>query len=825
MYKKSALFAGVCAGFVALCSSAVAAEADAPADQTSVDTLIVTGTRVTGIKAQDSAAPIQVLGTEALERVGQPELIQSLAQNFPSFTAQAFGGDTANLTLSARLRGISPNNTLVLVNGKRRHGTANLAVLGGPYQGAAAADLNFIPVSSISHVEVLTDGAAAQYGTDAIAGVVNIILKKNSEGGTISVGGGRYIDEGGNSADVSVNFGLAPLGDSSYLNVTFESKYHGHSNRGAIDPRVYNHDGIDNLSVGNVGGSAGPLVLQYPGYPYVNRILGDARYHLNAVSYSAGYEFANGLTAYSFGTYGKKIAEAFENYRQPYRAPAIWPLGYNPKERLEEKDFAFTAGVSGTFLGWNADLSATYGKDENDIFTVSSANNVLANTIGLRQTDFYDALYAATQQTVNLDMTREFDVNAASPLTVAFGIEQRHDIYELGAGEPNSYLGSGAASFPGIQPLNAGSHSRDNVGVYIDFAVKPIEKLTIDIAARAENFSDFGNTTVGKFTTRYDFSDAFAIRGTISSGFRAPTLAEEFYSAVNVGPTTAFGQFGPNSAGSAALGFGGLQPEQSTNYSVGFVAHPISAMAVTLDVYQIDLKDRIVGSGNIYGLGNPTGINSAAVQAALVAFIGADALDGVTQSGINIFANGLDTRTKGADLVVTYATDFGSNGKVDWSLTGSYNTTEVTHIKPSPASFAPQELYDISAISSLEDSSPKYRIVAGALWTVGPLTINLRENLYGESSHIDVGDDGVEYKSTISSAVTTDIEFSYEVFDGIAFTFGANNLFNEYPDKMSDGLLQSYREANDNAAVGQYPSWSPFGINGGYYYGKIAYSF
>ena len=810
---------------VALLSTVGAVQAHAAAADT-VQEVIVTGTRTTGLKAVDSAAPIQVLDAGALKRVGQTDLIQALSQNVPSFTAQALGGDAANLTLSAKLRGLSPNDALVLINGKRRHGTANLAVLGGPYQGGASADLNFIPISSIDHVEVLTDGAAAQYGTDAIAGVVNIILKKANHGGSVTAGGGSYFDQGGDTVFLTGNIGLAPLGEKSWLNVTAESKFHGHSDRGNVDPRVYNHDGRNNV------GAGGPyaLALAYPGYPNVNHIHGDALYHLTTVSYDTGYEFDGGTTLYSFGTYGHKNGQAFENYRTPDKAPAIYPLGFTPKEELFEDDFAFTVGVKGKLFGWNVDLSSTYGSDNDDFYTEGTANNDASKAppvgINLRQTNFYDGTFIATQWTSNLDLSRDFAVGMASPLSVAFGIEQRHDTYELVPGEPNSYSYSGAASFPGLPAVNAGKHGRDNTGVYLDLALSPVEKLKLDGAVRFEHFSDFGDTTVYKLTGRYDFTPAIAVRGTVSTGFRAPTLAEEYYSNLNVGPHTAYGQFGPNSAGAASLGFSNLKPEKSDNYSVGLVVHPFPKVTGTLDVYQIKLKDRIVGSGNINGLSSVPGVaTSAAVQAALIAFVGPGPLAGATDTGINIFANGLDTKTDGVDAVLTYSETYGEWGKVDWSLTASYNKTKVTKIKASPATIAPQTLYDPIALSYLTDASPEYKIIAGAFWTYKKFTFNLRETLFGPSSELGIGDDGNYYRSNIKSTPVMDLEMNYMLKPDIKLTLGANNLLNEYPQELNAQMVASYRIANDNAAVAKYPDWSPFGFNGGYYYGKVTFSF
>ena len=814
---KHVLFAGVASLTLLGFGQASLAQA---AGGTEVETVIVTGTRATGLRAVDSPAPVQVLDNSALQRAGQPDLIQSLSQNVPSFTAQALGGDAANLTLSAKLRGLSPNDTLVLVNGKRRHGTGSLAVLGGPYQGGAAADLNFIPVNSIDHVEVLTDGAAAQYGTDAIAGVVNIILKRATRGGNISLSGGNYIDQGGTTANLTANVGLAPLGDKSWLNLTAESRFHGHSDRGYPDPRVYNHDGIINVGPGGPNTAA----TSFPGYPNVNHISGDALYHLNVVSYNAGYDVTEDTQVYSFGSYGHKNGQAFENYRVPSKAPNIWPLGFNPKEELMENDVSVTGGIKTKLAGWSVDLATTYGKDIDKFYTEGTANVDLA-ALGSTQTMFYDGKFVASQWTTNLDVTREFEVGMASPLTVAFGVEHRKDSYDVGAGEPNSYFGSGAQSFPGLTPGDAGNHSRNNTGVYGDFAVSPVTGLKIDVAGRWEHFSDFGNTTVGKLTARYDFNDAIAIRGTASTGFRAPTLAEEFYTNVNVGPTSAFGQLGPNSAAAKSLGVNGLKPEKSKNFSGGLVFHPTSQMTATVDAFYIKLKDRIVGSGNIYGRGNPTGVNSAAVQSALEAFAGAATVAADTQDGINIFANGLDTRTQGVEFVITDSENYGDFGHVDWSISGAFNDTKITKIKASPASIAPQLLYDDVAMSILTDATPKYKIIGGALWSLDAWSVNLRESLFGKSSELAVGDDGNTYRSTIKTKFITDVEVDYKVDANVKLAVGANNVFNTYPTRFNSKLVQSYRAANDNAAVGQYPDWSPFGINGGYYYGKITYTF
>ncbi|MFA9217570.1 MAG: TonB-dependent receptor plug domain-containing protein [Sphingomonadaceae bacterium] len=799
------------AGIVHAADADAAAAPDAAA-ATSAGAVIVTGTRSTGIKAENSASPIQVLDAGSLGRTGQPDLIQALAQNLPSFTAQAFGGDTANLTLSARLRGLSPNNTLVLINGKRRHGTANLAVLGGPYQGGAAADLNYIPVSAIDHIEVLQDGAAAQYGSDAIAGVINIILKSNSHGGSATATGGGYVDGGGRTADASINAGFEPFQDA-YLNMTLESKYHGYSDRGGIDPRV-----IDPANIKKY-----PALLQAPGYPYVNHISGDAQYHLNVMAANFGYDFAPDSQLYAIATYGRKEARAFENYRLPNRLPAIYPLGFSPKETLKQDDFALTAGIKGKLDVWSVDLSSTYGRDHSQIGNIDGGNVSLFNDTGATPTSFIAGAFIASQLTSTLEASREFAVGWSSPLNLALGLEHRIDKYEIEAGDAPSRYKEGSQAYPGFSLTDAGSHRRSNVAAYIDVAGNPIKALTLDLAARYEHFSDFGSAKVGKLTSRYDFAPEVGLRGTISNGFRAPTLAEEYYSATNVSPTSAFVQLPPNSAGARLVGIDGLKPERSTNFSVGLVLNPAQNLSVTVDAYQIKIRDRIVGSGSLYGSGGGAN-NSAAVIAAIKA--NGNVLDPtVTQTGINIFSNAVDTRSRGLEFVATLNSSYGGWGKVDWSIAANYNKVEVTKVNQAPAQLLPQTLLDPVAISSLETASPKMRLNLGALWKIGAWTVNLRESIYGKSSQYGSEDGSVYYNSEIGTKAITDLELSYKWSPTLSLAVGANNLFNQYPPQRNALLLAEERAANDNAAVSVLPGFSPFGINGGYYYARANYKF
>ncbi len=849
--SRNILFAGVSTASLAFMFGANAYAAGAPEptpDVAELEAVIVTGTRTTGMKAVDSPAPITVLGSDILKKTGQPDMIQALAQNVPSFNAQAFGGDTAALTLSAKLRGISPNHTLVLLNGKRRHGTANLAVLGGAYQGGAAADLNFIPLASVDHIEVLLEGAAAQYGTDAIAGVINIIQKKATSGGEVIINGGGYMDGGGTTGDFTANIGIAPT-ENSYLNLTGETKYHGYSFRGAYDPRVV--DSIYNAGATNSPAKSYPQVINAPNWPYVNRIAGDAQYRQTVLAYNGGVEITPDIEIYSFGTIGHKWSAAHENYRLPnvvkgkMATDIPFPLGFDPKESITETDYAVTGGISGVTNAWNWDFSSTYGKDDDEVNVLDTANaSLYADTStttakGYSPTDILAGGFINTQWSNTLDISHDFDVGMAGPMTFAAGAEYRKETYAITAGEPATYYGGGSQSYFGFAPVNAGKHKRNNKAIYADIALNPIEPLKLDAAVRYEDFSDFGDTTVAKLTGRYDFSPAVALRGTVSTGFRAPTLAESYYSGINVSPSSISGQLPPNSPGASLLGINGLKPEKSNNFSVGLVTHLAPKLTMTLDAYQITIKDRIVSSGTLYGENVVTvggvkvtnGIVSPAVIAALAANgVNVDPsirTNSTYSVGANMFVNGLNTRTKGVDFVSTYYSDFGDWGRVDWSLSASYNKTEVTKIAANPSGLDPKlTLFDAIAIANLEDTSPKYKLIAGGYWTVGKFTMNLKETVYGESSGLstDSGSSAL-MKTTVKTALITDLDLGYQVLDSVKVSIGANNLFNRYPNRINGLLREHYLKNNSNGYVTQFPSFSPFGINGGYYYGKVAYTF
>ena len=807
--------------------------------------IIVTGTRAGGITAAESAAPIKVFSAETLAHVGQPNLNQVLTQLVPSFNAQAFGGDTANLTLSARLRGLSPNHTLVLVNGKRRHGTSNLAVLGGPYQGAAAPDLDLISPSSVKRIEVLEDGAAAQYGSDAIAGVINIILKDDSEGVSGYATAGEYYKSGGRTYGATVHL-ATKLGENGFANVTLFHRYHDFSQVGGLDRRVTDDKGVLRTTL---SAAQKALYSNMDGFPYVNRINGDAESHLTNLQYNTGYDFGT-VQAYSFGSYSKRIASAYENARVPDRiiASAVLgvggtlgapgsivfdPNGFNPREKIREDDYSATGGIKGEAAGFNFDLSATYGEDKNAIYTVDSANRALFIDTHTTPTDFYDGFFRSGEFTANADFSREFEIGLFKPINVAFGAEYRRNRYEIGSGDPGSIYKEGGQSYPGFRPSDAGVHTREAEAVYLDIAAAPIDGLKLDGAVRYEHYSDFGSKVIYKLTSRYDFNDMFAVRGTVSTGFRAPTLAESFYSATNVSPTSAFVQLPANSAAAKILGFKDLAPEKSTNFSAGVVVRPASRLTLTADAYQIRIRDRILGTGSIFSSGGAA--NYPLVTTAVIA--NGNVLDPtVTQTGVSLFANGASTRTRGIEFVASYASDFGNAGTVDWTLSGNYNKTKVTKQGVGPTLTGtnasggvisgPISLFDRSTISNLEDASPKVKIIASAFYTIDKFSATLRGTLFGKSSNLATPDGGVFYEQVIKTAAVVDLELNYKLLSGLEFSIGANNLFNKRPPIVAliPGTT-NYSLVNAGNVLDAPLTFSPYGINGGYYYVRVNFNF
>jgi outer membrane receptor protein involved in Fe transport len=965
--KQSLLVGSSIATFALLAGPAFAQSAAQEAE-----TVIVTGTRVQGMTAADSAAPIQVLGTDALQHgTGSTDLRQQLGQTVPSFTAQQFGGDTANLTLSAALRGLSPNDTLVLVNGHRRHYTGNLHVdAGGFAAGSSGADLSLIPSSAIDHVEVLLDGAAAQYGTDAVAGVVNIILKNKSSGGVLSASVGDYFDRGGFSGgkanggkyDVSYNMGL-PLFDKGFVNFTIDKQYESFTQYGGSDERYVNNlnqpvpqstvTGVGSNGVATLSTLGNPIPNTFlpttTGYPRNNSIDGNPEYQLTAAEVNSEYDFSDNFSVYAFGTIGHKFGKSFENDRLPNQiiatagssqpcsatnpdgyntgsstanglsasctgpfaldtaqgfsaAPGtpgaglnpatgtvissgqagnlfsstlvnsqtgaalptatgepalgsavelvLYPNGFRPMEVLKEDDYQYNVGEKFNVAGWAVDVDVGYGKDIDKIYTWNSGIRELFIDTHTTPLNTYDGSFTASQFTGTIDATHPFNVGMASPLTVAIGAEAREDEYGIGAGEPDSYYKSGTQSFPGFTPTAAGNHSRKNYAGYVDFALAPIEALQLDVAGRVEHYTDFGDTEIGKITARYDFNPQWAIRGTVSTGFRAPTLAEEFYTAVNVSPTSATIQLPADSAAANLLGLSNLKPEISTSYSVGIVAHPIQDLSATVDAYSIVIGNRITTSSTVSSTGGA--INAPTIVNPAIALFGVTLDPTATQNGVTAFLNGLSTLTQGVDATLNYPTDFGDYGSVNWTLAGNFNETTISSIAPVPAVLKAANpnatFFNFGTQFGFSHSLPNWKIGLTADWTLDQFGATVRQTYYGPDHGYATPNNGGEYIPTNQADVMlTDLELRYNVTDQLQLAFGGNNLFDIKPDvqgaapasctgggviiptggacQLGPNKTSGQIQVAGNGSVAFPLLGTAFDPNGGYYYARISFNF
>ncbi|CAN5179079.1 TonB-dependent receptor [soil metagenome] len=858
-----------------MATTALSAAHAQPAAETPAEAgndIIVTGTRATGTMAAESATPIQLLSEDALSHVGQPNLNQALTQLVPSFQAQTQGTDMASFSLSARLRGLSPNHTLVMVNGKRRHGNSILQVINGAFGGSAAPSIDLIAPDIVKRIEILQDGAAAQYGTDAIAGAINIILKNDTSGGAVRGSVGQYYDGEGITYSASSNFGL-PVGDNGFIDIALFERRNDYTMVGDGQFTAVNLNGSTNSTVSAAFKPIYDALNARNGTANING--GQPKSRLDLINYNAGYDFGNGLEVYSFGDLSYRHGDALQGYRPPNRicasstnpatcfAPTV-ANGMVPHIEVEQEEFSITGGIKGSFGGWDIDAASTYAEDVARVLTTGSANASLFTATGFTPRDFYDGKFTFTQYTGTIDVRKSLDIGFADPLNLAFGGEYRKETYAIGAGDVGSLYIEGGQSFPGYSQTDALRLKRNTKAVYADVIIKPVPDWSIDIAGRYEHYSDFGNTTIGKINTRYDFSPAFALRGTVSTGFRAPSLQESGYSSTNVGPTSATLQLAPSSAAAASAGFGALKPEKSTNFSAGVVLRPIPRLVVTLDGYYIKIKDRIVSSGSITGQNAspfPTpgvrvltplinGLTPYQLVTNAIAASGKVLDPTVSQSGslgIQTFTNGIDTETWGLEFAARYPVNL-SFGKLDLSVTANYNSTKVTQSRLGT-------LFNEQARAIIEQASPDFKAVASALFTTGPFTANLRATYYAETVALvqpnafastvaggsllrPIGDpvNGF-FEGIVKPATIFDLELSYDATQWFNIAVGANNLFNKKPEIPA--LVPGYDAANPNAGwlAGRSPyinnggaingpyGHGPYGTNVGYYDARVTSKF
>jgi iron complex outermembrane receptor protein len=803
-----------------------------PEEPSVIEEVIVTGTRSTSRTITESMAPIDVISAAELTKSGKQSTRDLISSLVPSANTSNSGAGASFAIKTVSLRGLSADQTLVLVNGKRRHNTAILFVNGTTQNGQSPPDLDLIPSASIERIEVLRDGASAQYGSDALAGVINVILKKTPEGGSMSALYGKTGAGDGETGQVSGNFGLK-LGEAGYLNLTGDVRISDMTDRGDKTPNTtqmyfpLNALG-QQVKVGTAGSTLDPREAtanrhtSHPGSPAVQ---------LFSLGYSAGSPITDDIDLYSFGTFSSRNTAAWLTFRNPNASnniTAVNPDGYTPKLFLKDRDFQVALGAKGRdLLGFDWDLSSTFSRD-----SVGYYENSLNASLGpASPTYFYIGTLKSQEWTTNLDLTREVATGwFAKPLFVAGGLEYRDNRFQIEAGEPASYINGGyvapagspqagvvfaggSQGVTGFPPFSAGTFSRDNISAYLNVEQSLTQKWEVALAGRFEHYSDFGNAKTFKLSSRYAILPHLAIRGTASTGFRAPSLQQQHYASsstigVIVPPATTTQLYPvqllpPDNPAAIALGAKPLRPEKSTNYSLGLVAQPLSRLNVTLDVYKIKIDNRILQSGT---LGPSTAVSNALASQGLN-----------PQQAAFYYGNFADTSTKGVDLVADYRSDLGEFGSVRWTFSANYNKSKFTRIVQPPAALAAAGIVYIDRvkIGDLTVGTPKDKYIFGADWTLGRFDTNLRLTRYGEviqRTSLAANDE------TVSAKLIVDLDLSYAATDNITLSVGANNLLDAYPD--------SVRAANRGTpAFAYYNQYSPYGISGGFYYARVAAKF
>ncbi len=793
-----------------------------------MDAVIVTGTKVQDRTVAESLAPIDIITPEALQSTGTTELATALSRLVPSlnFPRPAIT-DGTDASRPAQLRGLAPDQVLVLVNGKRRHIGALVNINGSQGRGSQPVDLNAIPISAIERVEVLRDGASAQYGSDAIAGVINIVLKGSSKHGTLGADAGEYSAGDGFKGELTGDGGFA-LGENGWIHLAGQLLTQDQTNRA----RPY----MANPALG-VTAPVDPANNR----PVVQR-LGDPSLNQEAISYNSEYKLNAAVTLYSFGMASNRDSLSngfFRTGNNSRNLITVYPNGFLPQEDIYLKDRSFVVGVKGrTENGWNWDVSYDYGNNHWAMDVLNSENQSLGPST---PKNFYIGNLETTLNVVNADVSRDFDFGWHSPVTLAFGAEYREDKFSQGPGEYASYVNGGyivpppngngktsagipgAQVFPGFKPIDSGNYSRDNYSLYADAETNLTDKLSGGAAARYEHYSDFGSTTSGKLSGRYAFTDTFALRGTASTGFRAPSLAQQFFQATSTniisGTPYDVRTFAVTNPVAIALGAEPLKPEKSTNYSLGFVMQPIEGLNVTLDAYQIKIKNRILLSGNLVAA-HPSDPNDP-----LTKYLNSQGYFGVT--GGRFFTNAVDTKTKGVDIIGSYHIELAS-GTLDLTSSFNYNKTDITRTEPNPGNL-PQGVVltrvDHVQVGLLTCGSPKTKFNFGGTYAINKFSFNANATRYGDVCNLNNSvtytdaTTGIKHTvtpdQTIKAAWTLDVSGTYHMNEHLDFTLGADNITNKYP------VQALYL----NSTQGQIPysGLSPFGFNGAYVYGKATY--
>ncbi|SBV31831.1 TonB-dependent receptor [uncultured Sphingopyxis sp.] len=807
------------------------AEEKSPASDT---TIIVTGTRRTGVTVADSPTPIDVVSSEQLTRQAATDTNDLLRVAVPSLNVTNF--TTAGYAFAIRpfsLRGLSPDQTLVLVNSKRRHRSAVVQLSRLPLSsGAQGPDLSLIPSIAIARVEVLRDGAAAQYGSDAIAGVINFQLREDDGGIQLDAKYGQYYEGDGENYDIQANVGL-PLGEG-FINVSGQYSGNEHTYRGTQRPDAA---AIAAATGGTIADPAQPI--------------GDPKNELASLFVNSEIPLGESVTLYGFGNYAWHDSLATQFYRVPggpnirnsmYRSipltttpggarfsfATLYPEGLLPTQRYVVQDQSVTVGVRGDIAeGLDYDLSGNLAKDSAKMSVFDTINPSLGPTA---PTSYYVGTQIQKEEQLHADFVYEWAKGPfTEPVTFAFGAEYRRETFIMRAGEPDSYragpfarvydpdapgstpatpvyvgLEIGASAFPGIQPAQAGKWSRSNKAFYGDVEFEPLKDLSLGFAGRYEHFSDFGGTFNWKVSGRFEIVDGLALRGSYNTGFRAPTPGQSHVSArstsidIPTGELRNVATVPVDTPVAAYYGATPLRPEKSKNFSAGAVVDLGADFLFTLDYFHIKLRDRIGVTSNI-----PI---SAADRTALTAR-GIDVSD---LNAIAFFTNAFDTTTQGFDAVASKSFHWGD---VRFDVNGALNYTKTDLDRITfPLAVDRERSVEIASYY------PKWRGTLTGVAQKGAFSVMTRLNYYGKYTDAVANvPDAASFDQTYEAELLVDLELRYELNDNFELAIGGSNILDNYPGKERIPAIKNFGFI--------YPINSPFGFNGGSWYARTRIKF
>ena len=855
----------------------------ASADDSPAKDIIVTGSRRTDRSAADSASPVDVISAAELTSQPASNLLDAVRNIVPSFfVSQNTISDASTFVRAPSLRGLPADNILVQLNGKRYNRSALVQVYSGGDTalgyGSQGADISAIPAIAVGSLQILREGATAQYGSDAIGGVINYGLRDDA-GFELQARYGQYYDNGGDGKSKQIaGYAGFKLGDNGYVNLSGEYTDDGQTSRGKTRP------------IAIIFAQQNPsLASRLPNFPGPVQIWGSSPNHGYKFVFNSAYNVTNNSEIYLFANVARSKGNQSFNYRSPISAPtplavndgsgtpatrspgrngafahpafltrcpagnatcpatgfvrdanvfnftSLYPAGFTPRFIGITKEAFGTIGYKGkTDSGFRYDLSGSLSRNSLSLSLTDSLNQSFGPQ---SQTSFFAGTLSQEELNVNLDLSYPLEAGLASPITLSTGAEYRRETYGATEGDLQSYAAGpfasqdlylqtapgvftrslvpnasgvlipetvsfspAASGYGGTSPASAGKFRQKNVAFYVGAETDLTEALSVGVAGRYENYNTFGSAFVGKFNALYKISDAFSIRGTVGTGFHAPSPGQSNVEILTTnfvqGNQVQTGTYQVDNPIAQFYGAKALKPERSTNFGLGFVVKPVSALTLTVDAYSIKVRDRI-------GITQPFSVSAADVAAlpALAAVgVGGD---------VNYFTNGFNTTTKGVDVIGSYRTDLG-NGKLNVTLAYNYNKSKVTK-------FDPVVISQIQ-ISDIANFAPKSRAILSGGFQQGNFAVNARQNYYSSWSV------QADYPGQVFGAkFTSDLDVNYTFMKHYTLTIGANNLFNTKPDRIKGTAANPIFALTNSTADGQiYPrSGGPFGINGGFWYVRI----